>query len=366
MNQIQIPAGSRDCMPGEVRRKRSLRHIIERVFANSGCRPISTPAMEYLSTYTTAFADADETEMFRFQDGSGDTLVLRLDMTVPIARTASTKLRDERPLRLFYTEDVFKQRRLFGGKRSQVTDCGVEMIGLPPQGDLEILALACNVMSAIGRPGWILETGDIRFFQSAVETLGLDPDTVAELADLIDRKSLPDLETYLEDRDIGHREFFLMLPLLSGRQETLETALEIAFTPDQEACVKRLARLMDQLEALGYGGHLSVDLGKIPHLNYYTSLIFEGYFPGIGTSVLSGGRYDRLLEKFGAAEPACGFSVKLDYLTDSEPEKPAKAATVIEAGPDALVQALKLADEIRQTGPCVIEYREENGLEVRQ
>ncbi len=346
MNQIQIPAGSRDCMPGEVRRKRSLRHIIERVFANSGCRPISTPAMEYLSTYTTTFADADETEMFRFQDGSGDTLVLRLDMTVPIARTASTKLRDERPLRLFYTEDVFKQRRLFGGKRSQVTDCGVEMIGLPPQGDLEILALACNVMSAIGRPGWILETGDIRFFQSAVETLGLD--------------------TYLEDRDIGHREFFLMLPLLSGGQETLETALEIAFTPEQEACVKRLAGLMDQLKALGYGGHLSVDLGKIPHLNYYTSLIYEGYFPGIGTSVLSGGRYDRLLEKFGAAEPACGFSVKLDYLTDSEPEKPAKAVTVIEAGPDALVQALKLADEIRQTGPCVIEYREENGLEVRQ
>ena len=58
--------------------------------------------------------------------------------------------------------------------------------------------------------------------------------------------------------------------------------------------------------------------------------------------------------------------MKLDYLTDSEPEKPAKAVTVIEAGPDALVQALKLADEIRQTGPCVIEYREENGLEVGQ
>ena len=50
MNQVQNPAGSRDCMPGEVRRKRSIRHIIERVFANSGCRPIRTPAFYFQST----------------------------------------------------------------------------------------------------------------------------------------------------------------------------------------------------------------------------------------------------------------------------------------------------------------------------
>ena len=366
MNQIKIPAGSRDCMPGEVRRKRHLKHIIERVFANSGCRPISTPAMEYLSTYTTAFADADESEMFRIQDGNGDMLVLRLDMTVPIARTASTKLRDERPLRLFYTEDVFKQRKLFGGKRSEVTDCGVEMIGVSSRGDLEILALACQVMDAIGRGGWILETGDIRFFQSAVETLGLDDDTAAELADLIDRKSLPDLELYLEEHSIHQKEFFLMLPLLSGGQEAIRMAMEVAFTPEQKACLHRLSELMSQLDQLGYGDCISVDLGKIPHLNYYTSLIFEAYCPGIGTSVLSGGRYDSLLEKFGSPELACGFSVKLDYLTDSEPEKPVSSTAVVRSGPDSIVQALALASQIRKDRPCVIEYMEEEGLEVLQ
>ncbi|WP_297566857.1 ATP phosphoribosyltransferase regulatory subunit [uncultured Faecalibaculum sp.] len=365
MNQIQIPAGARDCMPGEVRRKRVLRQAIEEVFVRNGCRPVSTPAMEYLSTYTAAFADADESEMFRIQDGSGDMLVLRLDMTVPIARTASTKLRDRRPLRLFYTEDVFKQRQLFGGRRVQVTDCGVEMIGLPAAGDLEILLLACQVLDAVHQPGWILETGDVRFFQDAVQTLGLGEADTAALADLIDRKSLPDLERYLEDNQIPRKEFFLMLPLLSGGREALDTARTVAFTPQQQACLDGLEERMDGLEQLGYQACVTVDLGKIPHLNYYSSLIFEGYVPGTGTSVLSGGRYDGLLEKFGPAEPACGFSVKLDYLTELEPEAAPPGTAVVRTGPDTLVQAMDVARKIREEMPCVIEYtEEEGGLEV--
>lgn len=363
MKRIASPAGLRDFMPAEVRKKRRLQQTIEQIFKQSGCQEISTPTMEYEDTYKTAFQDdMASQEMFSFTGQQGN-LTLRVDMTVPIARTASTKLKDERPLRLFYTEDVFKVRRLFQGQRSQVTDCGVEMFGIGEEGDLEILALACQVMDAISE-GWMLEIGDVRYFGTACRKLGLDEDTVATLADLIHRKSLPDLQTYLREQDIPEARFFASLPMLAGKEEALQQAADLAFCEEQKQYVLELDDLCAKLEALGYGDHIQVDLGKVPHLNYYTGRIFEAYCPGVGFSVLSGGRYDDLLEKFGQPDPACGFSVKLDYLTDIEPDVKERKCTVIRCGKKRILEGLALAGRIRTQKPAVLEYTDEDILEV--
>lgn len=96
----------------------------------------------------------------------------------------------------------------------------------------------------------------------------------------------------------------------------LDDALTYCFNDQLKDIVYQLKQLMSDLTALGYGKHITFDLGKVPHLNYYSGLLFEGFVEGIGTSVLSGGRYDHLLEKFGKPMPAIGFSVKLDYLLE--------------------------------------------------
>lgn len=365
MNRISSPAGLRDFMPAEVRKKRRLQQTIETIFKQSGCQEISTPTMEYEDTYRAAFQDdMAAQEMFSF-GGQQGSLTLRLDMTVPIARTASTKLKDERPLRLFYTEDVFKVRRLFQGQRSQVTDCGVEMFGIGQEGDLEILALACQVMDAISE-GWMLEIGDVRYFQTACKKLNLDQDTIHTLAYLIHRKSLPDLQLYLQQENIAHGEFFARLPLLAGKEEALQEAASLAFCEEQKEYVLQLDRLCAGLEALGYGDHIQVDLGKVPHLNYYTGRIFEAYCPGIGFSVLSGGRYDDLLAKFGQPDPACGFSVKLDYLTDIEPDRKETEPVTIRCGKNRILDGLDLAGRIRKERPAILDYVEEDILEVME
>ena len=116
--------------------------------------------------------------------------------------------------------------------------------------------------------------------------------------------------------DEDKQQFFLQLPWLCGVIKVLDDALTYCFNDQLKDIVYQLKQLMSDLTALGYGKHITFDLGKVPHLNYYSGLLFEGFVEGIGTSVLSGGRYDHLLEKFGKPMPAIGFPVKLDYLLE--------------------------------------------------
>ena len=92
--------------------------------------------------------------------------------------------------------------------------------------------------------------------------------------------------------------------------------MESSFCEELKQEVRKLMKLDEDLRKLGVMDHVSYDFGKIPHLDYYTGIIFEGYVSGVGTSVLSGGRYDSLVGRFGRDLPACGFSIKLDVLLD--------------------------------------------------
>jgi ATP phosphoribosyltransferase regulatory subunit len=70
------------------------------------------------------------------------------------------------------------------------------------------------------------------------------------------------------------------------------------------------------LEAKGLSHSFEIDLGDVSSLDYYTGLSFKVFVDGAGSRVGGGGRYDRLISNFGAAEPAIGFVLNLDGLTD--------------------------------------------------
>jgi ATP phosphoribosyltransferase regulatory subunit len=319
METIRLPQGMRDLMSSECRKKELLQKRIEHVFSSFGYKAVSTPAIEYYETYQNGFSAADGREMYKFFDQEGRILTLRVDMTVPIARVCASKFANERPpFRFQYSSDVFKVRHTFAGKRSEVTDCGIELIGLDEASDIEILYTAVQVMNTLGVSVWKLDLGNSRFFSKACEELGLEKEETGILADLIDRKSLVDLDSYVKQLSLSEsaERFFTEIPMLTGEQDALKEAGRISFTKELEDEVKRMQQLYKDLDKLGAAANVSFDFGKVPHLDYYTGIIFEGYADGVGTSVLSGGRYDSLLARFGRDLPACGFSVKLDLLLD--------------------------------------------------
>ncbi len=319
MKQFLLPAGMKDLILEEVQVKKQLQAKLETIFEEWGYENVITPSIEYYETYQRGFGQVEEERMYKFFDRSGKIVVLKTDMTIPIARLAATKFREmNKPLRFCYCDKVYKVNPVLSGMHNEMSDCGIELIGADAAYDLEVLALANETMNSLDIDTWVMELGNANVFNEACKTTKLTSEQKQTLANLINEKQLPELELYIASLPLNEREenFFLQLPWLSGDMAVLEEAMTYAYNDGLQNEIIKMQVLCNQLTQLGYDNFI-VDLGKMNYLNYYTGIIFEAYIEGVGTRILSGGRYDTLLAKFGKDMPALGFSLKIDALLSS-------------------------------------------------
>ena len=353
------PEGTRDIVLKECAIKRMLQKDIEGVLSSWGYDEIITPTIEFYDTINSGFEALREEELYKFFDNKGKIMALRPDMTIPIARVVSSKFKEvKETLRFRYCANVFRVHESLGGKKNEYTDCGVELIGETEENsDLEILVTALDVLKVLEKYKYKLEVGNIRFFNSAVEELDLDYDEKAKLSQLIDRKSLKELEEYLESLNLEdkYKELFLKLPWLFGGKEVLEEGKKYCFNEEMKESIAYLENLSRELDQLGYGDLVYYDLGMVPTVNYYTGITFRGYVEGVGTTVLSGGRYDKLISTFGEDRPAVGFSINLDSVLDiiKDEEIDAKDTYIIYYNKTNKVDAFKRSNELRIAGNVV-------------
>lgn len=351
MKQFTIPEGMRDLIPEECRIRTKLRNDIEARLDSWGYEEVITPTVEFYKTYEAGFDNINEQDMYKFFDAQGRILMLRADMTIPIARLTATKYKDAPvPLRFRYCANVFKVHEELSGLKNEISDCGVELIGLEEvTGDLEILMTALDALEVVNDRKWVLEIGNINFFREACRYAQISEQDAEELAELIDEKSLRSLEEKLTQLQLKpeYQRFFNRLPWLSGREEMLEEARQYCFCKELTVILDRLEDLAEDLEALGCA-RVQFDLGKTKNLNYYTGIVFEAYVDGVGKRVLSGGRYDTLIGKYGRMLPAVGFSIKLDALAEVAQVPEETKALVIRFHPNARVEALRAAARYRK------------------
>ena len=312
----------RDFTVDECKRRNKIIETITERFSKWGYSEVSTPIVEYYKTFNHKTQDLKEEEMYKFFDSRGRTLVLRPDMTVPVARLVNTKLKDMKlPLKLFYNAEVFRVHESFEGKRNEYLDCGIELIGASGEKtDLEVLVTALEVLKALDtKKEFKLEIGNVNILKSALKDMNLSIDNQNKVIELINKKSLTSLREYLDDIEIRkeYKEFLNKFPWLFGGYEMIKKAKGLAFNEDMKKNIEYLENLYLNLQKLGYEKYLSVDISMVPRVNYYSGIIFKGYVKEIGSTVIRGGRYDNLLESFGKSIPAIGFSVDVNLLIDS-------------------------------------------------
>ena len=353
------PEGTRDLVLGECKIKKNLQIQIENILDKWGYNEVVTPTIEFYETFNSGFQNLKEEEVYKFFDNKGRILVLRPDMTIPIARVVATKFKDvPAPIRFRYSADVFRVNQSLGGKKNEYTDCGVELIGVKDaSSDLEILITALDVLKILEESEIKLEIGNINFFNAAVKNLNLQEDERLNLAQLIDKKSLKELEEFLSELKVEeeYKEFFKKLPWLFGGREVLETAREYSFNDELKESIDYLEKIASTLDELGYGDIISFDLGMVQRLNYYTGITFRGYVEGVGAIALSGGRYDNLIALFGEDRPAVGFSINLDSLLDIMKDKKnnIKESYKLYYRSENMVEAFKQGEVLRNQGYVV-------------
>ncbi len=151
---------------------RLITDTLRRVFDEHGYGEIYTPALEYESVLARADM-AEARPAYRVFDETGAVLVLRSDMTAPIARVVATRYADSpTPLRFCYFAHTYRGVRPARGQLREMLQAGIELIGAPaPEGTAEALTVLCSSLEAVGLKDFRIGVGDASLFPALMESL---------------------------------------------------------------------------------------------------------------------------------------------------------------------------------------------------
>ena len=354
------PEGTKDLLFEDCAVRRSLEEKLSAIFKSKGYCEVVTPGLEFFDVFNLNSRYFPQESMYKLVDNKGRLLVVRPDSTMPIARVVATRLREaELPLRLYYRQNVYRNKPVMRGRSDEIHQMGIELIGSDSKrADLEVLTSAIEVLASLESDNFRFEIGDIGFFRELVNKLDTDIVTKEEIRSLIEVKNYPALNDLLDS--IGDNEItnaLKQLPRLFGGEEVFDKAAKLYNDEKINKIISDLREIYNSLAEMGYNGKITVDLGIVNKMDYYTGVVMKGYLQGYGDAVLSGGRYNKLLAEFGYDVPATGFAVNVDAVakvmkqlhTYSTP-----VADVIVYGEDGFVmEAIKYANKLRNDGMSV-------------
>jgi ATP phosphoribosyltransferase regulatory subunit len=307
----RIPSGTRDVLPDEMRELRAMTDRIRSVFEEAAYGEVTTPALEYESTFNRADTSGSR-PAYRVFDEAGNVLVLRADMTVPIARVVATRYAHaEPPLRFCYFAHAYRGVRPQRGQSREFLQAGVELIGSPgAEGTAEALTVLCAALDAAGLRTYRIGLGDAALYPSLLEALGTPPERRERILAALAAGDFVDVERQVRDLDIEADTAALLLrvPRTRGGPEVfadLEGALHDALTGMRDVQARLTPAVAERI---------IFDLGLVRSIGYYTGAVFQVYDPAYGVPLGSGGRYDELLGSFGRPLPAVGFALNVERL----------------------------------------------------
>lgn len=360
-NNLITPEGTRDLLFEDCIFRRSAEKMMHNIFKSHGYYEVVTPGLEFFDVFNLNSASLPQEILYKSTDNKGRILVLRPDSTMPIARIVATRLREEKfPLRLFYNQSVYLSNRSMTGKSNEIIQTGIELIGSSStRADLEVLSTAIEILSGCDEEKFNLEIGDIGFFTELVNRLEISDEEKENIRCLIEMKNYPVLNDFLDD--IGNNDVtkvLKQLPRLFGGVEVFDKASKLFKDEKVEKILFNLKSIYQSLQKLGSKGKITVDLGIVNRVNYYTGVVMKGYLQGYGEEVLSGGRYNKLISEFGLDVPATGFAVNVDAVAAIQQRKSEFKSRKV---PDILIygengfemEAIIYAEKLKKEGKIV-------------
>ena len=352
--------GTRDILPPESTRLLDVQAGVLERFRLHGFREVVTPALEYSEVIEEPKL---RDSAFKLFDPDNQMLLLRPEVTTPVARLVAQRLRNRPPpYKLSYSLPVYRRTGVGRGQSAEFRQAGVEAVGsASPAEDAAAIALLVDVLCTLGlRPGadFALVLGQAAFYRGYLNSAapGVAAEVLAALADKdlvrvdeISHSLQPEIAASV--RDVPR----LVGPAKDG--SVLERAERYASeSGEAAAALGNLRGILGHLQVLGCLDAVMLDFGLIGRHDYYTGAVYEVYASGIGFTVANGGRYDNLLRRFGEALPATGFAISLERLVSVLPEEePAPLLVLVGAS----VGATRTAGELRDTGVPVLHLAED-------
>ena len=242
-----------------------------------------------------------------FTDKKGKLKALKPDVTLSIVKNLCE---DELPAKVFYNENVYRPDEN-GNEFCEIMQLGLESIG---SNDLyssaEVIMLALESLSLISED-YILDISHMGLLTSVLEYAGVTEEKRPSLINAISRRSTDAVRSIISNKKTADTVCRLIseYSTVSDFLPVLETLL-----PENHA-TEELRGICEILSSFGVDSKIYLDFSLVNDMSYYNGIIFKGFVSGIPTEVLSGGRYDPLLSRFGMSCGGCGFAIYLDRLS---------------------------------------------------
>ncbi len=333
-----LSRGLRDLLPDQMLARQQMIDTIRRVYELYGFVPLSTPAIEYLDVLSGSAGPETQQSIFRVSNPEQETLGLRFDLTVPLARVIAQYKDLPRPFRRYQVSTVWRADKPDKGRFREFTQFDLDSVGTESEiADTEIIAGMCDTLSALEVGRHLVRFSSRALLNLLLQYAGIPQERAADVFRVLDKLEKVGIEKVgleltdgyqdesgdvirgigLARQQVERIEQFLNIKAASRREVIAEVVALLRNVPHTNE-LEVVERISNHLYTLGYGDdRVSLDLSIARGLAYYTGPVFEAILldaPQFG-SIFGGGRYDNLVMRFlGERIPAVGASIGVDRL----------------------------------------------------
>jgi histidyl-tRNA synthetase len=321
MSTFQTLPGFREFYPEDFARRNHVFRVWRQAATTFGFTEYDAPVLEPLDLYKAKSGDEIEAQLFSFTDKGGREVALRPEMTPTVCRLVGARANAlKRPIKWFNIGEFYRYERMQRGRGRCFFQLNADIFGEPgPEAEIELIALLVQSFTSFGLTDedFYVRLSDRNLWFFYLENLGFSEAQVPSVLSAIDK--------YEKLGDDAFKEFtstfgpldpalktkileFLQLKSLDALEQTLGNA---GSSEKLAARLKDWKKLLSGLDAMGLSKFVTVDLGVVRGLAYYTGFVFEAFDrKGDLRALAGGGRYDDLVQKLGGpALPAVGFAI---------------------------------------------------------
>ncbi|NQY59332.1 histidine--tRNA ligase [Cognatishimia sp.] len=363
--KAQTPKGFRDYFGSEVTERAEMLHQIAGVYHRYGFEALESAAVETVEALGKFLPDVDRPNegVFAWQeadeDGQGDWMALRYDLTAPLARVYAQHRNDlPTPYRRYAMGPVWRNEKPGPGRYRQFYQCDADTVGTASMGaDAEICAMLSDTLETVGIPrgDYLVRVNNRKVLNGVLETMGLGDDQAARdnvlrtidkfdkvgeagVRELLTKGRLDASGAFIDGVGLSDDQAEPVIAFLTSKADDAAKTFEnlrgaVGASAIGSEGIAELEQIGDLLAAGGYGtDRIEIDPSVVRGLGYYTGPVVEAeltfeIFDEKGRkrqfgSVSGGGRYDDLVKRFtGQAVPATGVSIGVDRLLAALREK---------------------------------------------
>jgi ATP phosphoribosyltransferase regulatory subunit len=296
------------------KQEESILNELTALYESRGYKKYKPTSFEEYSLYLENRDFLISKNVITFSDVSGKLMALRPDVTLSIVK--HSKADEGTTEKLFYNEKVYRQQ---GNSKEfkEISQTGVEIIGnIDDVCQAEMAILILDTLKIVS-DNYLLDISSMGFTEGLISSFNLDDQKKEVVYDYLRNKNIHDFEVFAKSNDLTTNQisaFKTVIEIGGNAKKAIASSKNISINAQMVDAINELERLVDILNNLGYGEKLNINFSIANNADYYNGIIFNGYIGGVPKAVLSGGRYDKLLEKFGKKAGAIGFALYIGEL----------------------------------------------------